>query len=287
MDDFAERWGFIKTPWTSVDTIKEVQTFTNDCAARGEWRGEPVEGFVVRTRVTEVPTSRRGRSGGEEADPAQSPYEANSSFFFKVKFDEPYMMYRDWREVTKMLLSSKAYLNPSALPKSKMKRAETKLYVKWVINEIKRDPKAFESYTRGKGIIKTREAHLKWLKSDKGEKDLEEELHQQQERPQAFSKTIIVPISIPGCGGFYFRSSLFGRKLTRFSGKTAVSVALARIFGFGHTQSDDVKAKNAAPVFIKNVAKLLEKHDVVIADKFVFLFCLIIFFRLIYIYIRG
>ena len=202
MDDFAERWGFIKTPWTSVDTIKEVQTFTNDCAARGEWRGEPVEGFVVRTRVTEVPTSRRGRSGGEEADPAQSPYEANSSFFFKVKFDEPYMMYRDWREVTKMLLSSKAYLNPSALPKSKMKRAETKLYVKWVINEIKRDPKAFENYTRGKGIIKTREAHLKWLKSDKGEKDLEEELHKQQESPQAFSKTIIVPIAIPGCGGF-------------------------------------------------------------------------------------
>ncbi len=52
------------------------------------------------------------------------------------------------------------------------------------------------------------------------------------------------------------------------TGKTAVSVALAHIFGFGHTQSDDVKAKRPAPIFIQNVVKLLEKHDVVIADKY-------------------
>jgi tRNA ligase len=198
VDDFAESWGFIKTPWTTVNTIKEVRDFTDECAARGEWKGEPVEGFVVRTRVTDVPTSGRG---GKETDPARSPYEANSSFFFKVKFDEPYMMYRDWREVTKMLLSSKAYLNPSLLPKSKMKRPETKVYVKWVINEIKKDPEAFKNYTRGKGIIKTRERYLEWLKSDKGEKDLEEEMHKEQEgAAKAFTKTIIVPVAIPGCG---------------------------------------------------------------------------------------
>lgn len=46
-------------------------------------------------------------------------------------------------------------------------------------------------------------------------------------------------------------------------------MALAHIFGFGHTQSDDVQAKKPAPVFIRNVTKLLEKKDVVIADKFV------------------
>jgi tRNA ligase len=181
-----------------VNTIKEVRDFTDECAARGEWKGEPVEGFVVRTRVTDVPTS--GRSG-KETDPARSPYKSNSSFFFKVKFDEPYMMYRDWREVTKTLLSSKAYLSPSLLPKSKMKRPETKLYVKWVINEIKKDPEAFKNYTRGKGIIKTRESYLEWLKSDKGEKDLEEEVHKEQEgAAKVFTKTIIVPIAIPGCG---------------------------------------------------------------------------------------
>ena len=46
-----------------------------------------------------------------------------------------------------------------------------------------------------------------------------------------------------------------------------MAVALEHIFGFGHTQSDDVQAKKAAPQFLRNVASLLQKHDVVIADK--------------------
>lgn len=62
-------------------------------------------------------------------------------------------------------------------------------------------------------------------------------------------KWVIVPVAVPGCG------------------KTAIGVALTQLFGFGHTQSDDVKAKKPAPVFLSNVAKLLDKHDVVIADK--------------------
>ena len=52
-------------------------------------------------------------------------------------------------------------------------------------------------------------------------------------------------------------------------GKTAVSVALSHLFGFGHTQSDDIQAKKAAPVFINKVTNLLKKNDVVIADKWV------------------
>ena len=58
-----------------------------------------------------------------------------------------------------------------------------------------------------------------------------------------------------------YLSFFFKKKIT---GKTSVSIALAHIFGFGHTQSDDVLA---APAFIKNVTNLLHKHDVVIADK--------------------
>ena len=50
-------------------------------------------------------------------------------------------------------------------------------------------------------------------------------------------------------------------------GKTAIAVALKQLFGFAHTQSDDIKAKKAAPTFIKNVVSLLKDHDVVIADK--------------------
>ncbi|KAF8958845.1 RNA ligase-domain-containing protein [Flammula alnicola] len=257
VDDFAEEWGFIKTPHTTLNSIQEVKDFTTACAESGEWNGEAVEGFVVRTHVTEPPTSGRGGDKGKDKETApgqgvsRSPYKAGSSFFFKVKFDEPYMMYRDWREVTKTLLSAhaKGPMNASMLPKSKMKRAETKLYVKWVIQEIKRDPAAFAQYAKGKGIIATRERYLKWLKSDKGEHDLQEVQKEEEQTKGNFGKTVIVPVAIPGCG------------------KTAVSVALAHLFGFGHTQSDDVHAKKPAPIFIKNVMNLLDKYNVVIADK--------------------
>ena len=42
---------------------------------------------------------------------------------------------------------------------------------------------------------------------------------------------------------------------------------LAHLFGFGHTQSDDVPGKKAGVQFVKNVVNLLRTHDVVIADK--------------------
>jgi tRNA ligase len=58
---------------------------------------------------------------------------------------------------------------------------------------------------------------------------------------------------------------VFGLYHACSTGKTAVSVALTSLFGFGHTQSDDVKA---APTFVRNVVNLLKDHDVVIADKY-------------------
>lgn len=44
---------------------------------------------------------------------------------------------------------------------------------------------------------------------------------------------------------------------------------MAHIFGFGHTQSDDITVKKAAPAFVRSVKTLLETHNVVIADKYV------------------
>lgn len=46
-----------------------------------------------------------------------------------------------------------------------MKRPETKLYAKWVTEEIKRNRAAFDGYNQGKGIIGTRERFLKWMES--------------------------------------------------------------------------------------------------------------------------
>ncbi|KAL0061488.1 tRNA ligase [Marasmius tenuissimus] len=244
VDDFAEEWGFIRTKTVTLNSIAEVREFTDQVSTTQHWEGEAVEGFVVRTHVTQPPDGR-----GESKRSDVSPYAPGSSFFFKVKFDEPYMMYRDWREVTKALLNQKGVLSEASLPRNKMKRPETKKYVNWVIQEIKRDRNQFDGYAKGKGIIATRERFLKYLENIGGVAGTSEEGEGEQNQPQEFGKTIIVPVAIPGCG------------------KTTVAVALGHIFGFGHTQSDDVQAKKPAPVFLKNVNNLLKKHDIVIADK--------------------
>ncbi|KAH9027202.1 tRNA ligase kinase domain-containing protein [Lactarius hengduanensis] len=84
-------------------------------------------------------------------------------------------------------------------------------------------------------------------KSDKEKAESAEGVSAASDKP--FGKTIIMPVAIPGVG------------------KTTIAVALAELFQFGHTQSDDVRAKKRGPAFIQNVKKLLQSHDVVIADK--------------------
>ncbi|KAI0064052.1 RNA ligase [Artomyces pyxidatus] len=246
VDAFAAEWGFIPTASTVLNSIPEVKAFTEEIGRVGKWNGEAIEGFVVRTTVSAPPTDGRAQASA-------SPYAPGSSFFFKVKFDEPYMMYRDWREVTKSLLSCKGPLSEAKIPKSKMKRPETIVYIRWVKEQIQKNPGMFVEYNKGKGIIATREKFLEWLATQEGKEVLAapEGSRSSESAGDArkFGKTIIVPIAIPGVG------------------KTSVAVALAHLFGFGHTQSDDVKAKKPAPQFIKNVLKLLNEHDVVIADK--------------------
>lgn len=102
-----------------------------------------------------------------------------------------------------MLLSSKGEMTPSSLPKSKMKRPETEAYVRWVIEEIRKDRASFNEFGRGKGIIATREKFLKFLKTQQGMEQLKNgngEYAASVAATDKFSKTIIVPVAIPGCG---------------------------------------------------------------------------------------
>ena len=202
VDKFAEEWGFIRTLSTTVNTIPEVRAFTDEVSKTGVWQGQPVEGFVVRTHVTEPPTKGK-------ADPSVSPYEPGSSFFFKVKFDEPYMMYRDWREATRVLLSKGP--SPTHVPKAKMRRRETRLYVDWVCEEIRRDKGQFEGFAKGRGIIATRERFLRWMESEEG-KRAQREQEQEREREGlgqekggadlSKGKVIIMPVAVPGVGAY-------------------------------------------------------------------------------------
>ena len=191
VDAFAEEWGLLKTATLVYDTIAEVKKFTDGIAETGTWKGEPLEGFVVRTNIVDP------NPGAISCD-KQPPYPTGSSFFFKVKFDEPYMMYRDWRELTRSLLSTKGSLDDVKLAKSKMKRKETQVYVKWVKNEIETNRPAFQGYLHGKGIIATRDRFLRWLGTEQGKTDLD--LEASDTTVNEFGKTIIVPVGIPGCG---------------------------------------------------------------------------------------
>ncbi|KAJ7030723.1 RNA ligase [Mycena alexandri] len=289
VDAFAAEWGFIRTASITLPTIAAVKEFTAKCGETGSWEGEAVEGFVVRTHVAK--------------EPGKAPYKAGDTFFFKVKFDEPYMMYRDWREVTKTLLrlyeqekaaavkgvpleaSTKgkkgkkpkpAGMSYAAVSPHKLRRLETRAYVRWVIPTIRAQPELFAEFNNNKGIIAARERFLEYLKTPEGVKLMEEAKdtrgpsnqggsgsgesagsgeagtgEQKEGETGAWGKTIIVPVGVPGCG------------------KTALAVALLHIFGptWGHTQSDDVRAKKPAPIFLKNVTTVLGKKEVVIADK--------------------
>ena len=174
-----------------------MKTFTDKVGETGIWNGEAIEGFVVRTHLVEYPSGENTRDA--------TPYNPGSALFFKVKFDEPYMMYRDWREITKKLLSTKDPIDYVSMPKNKMKRPETKVYVKWIKAEIKRDKEQFEGYLENKGIIATRLRFLDWLVSEGGGKGIEtEEEEEETKNVKTFGKTIIVPVAIPGCGLFSF-----------------------------------------------------------------------------------
>jgi tRNA ligase len=110
------------------------------------------------------------------------------------------MMYRDWREITKSLLSKG---ESAKLPKNKMARPETMAYVAWVKDEIKRNPDLFEGYTKGHGIIATRQRFLEWLETDEGKRGKRKtETDKEATRPpgKKYGKTIIIPIAVPGVG---------------------------------------------------------------------------------------
>ncbi|KAK0539930.1 tRNA ligase [Tilletia horrida] len=108
VDTFARKWGFIPTRWLEINSMAEVDKLTEEISRTGSWKGEAIEGFVVRTHM---PADLQGILANTQTDQetrvARPPYEAGQEWFYKIKFDEPYLMYRDWRELTRRLLREK------------------------------------------------------------------------------------------------------------------------------------------------------------------------------------
>ena len=269
VDVFARQWGFLPTRYIQVDTLEEVNKFTSTVAQTGRWEGIAIEGFVVRTRM---PTSQDVVTSIDALTVVAPPYAQGQTWFYKVKFDEPYLMYRDWRELTRKMLSDKQAFEKAGasagkaqrpeLPSTKKKRKETRLFVQWCYEKMygsdddktQAQPELFERQHQNQGIIHLRDMFIDYMASEEGQARLE---HGKGSMPakeaasvEPFTKTLIVPVAVPGCG------------------KTAVALALTQLFpGMGHTQSDDVQTKKTGPTFLRNIVKELDEHDVVFADR--------------------
>jgi tRNA ligase len=221
---FAEEWGFRKTDFLVHEDIQTTKTFLEEVAETGSYNGRDVEGFVIRCK------SRENASG---------PY---ADWFFKYKFEEPYLMYRQWRECTKALISGRP-------PKFKKHVKITEEYLLYARTRLAENPRLGKAYAQNHGIIKLRDDFLK-EKNLKGSDIIRQEYAAIGGAPEDVSKNVIlVPIATIGCG------------------KTTIAVALVHLFGWGLVQNDNITGKGRPPRFTKEVLEQLEEKPVVYADR--------------------
>lgn len=117
----ASEFGFIETAYTVLDSIDEVKEFRQSVIDNGGmWNGEHVEGFVVRAAL---------KPGSLEKQPhpndltEENWQDERRVFMWKIKFDEPYLMWREWRETTKKILSEKKKAGDDVAQRGKDKLA--------------------------------------------------------------------------------------------------------------------------------------------------------------------
>jgi tRNA ligase len=226
VDQFGAEWGFKKTMHVVEDNIGRVKAFLDQAAETGSYDGRETEGFVIRCKVR---------------DSEYAPYR---DWFFKYKFEEPYLMYRQWRECTKAVIAGKP-------PRYKKHKQVTEAYLAFARREIAKNPKLAKEYNQNHGIIGLRDAFLAEM-GVKGSDIIRQELETGAEvDPRKVTRDIVlVPIATIGCG------------------KTTVAVALAKLFSWGHVQNDNIEGKrNRGERFASAAYSLMLENPVVIADR--------------------
>lgn len=224
VQDFADQWGFRKTGLIVMDDINEVKTFLESVAETGAHDGRDVEGFVIRCKISH--------------DPDSVPYR---DWFFKFKFEEPYLMYRQWRECTKALIAGRS-------PKIRKHVAITEQYLLYAKKRIVADPHMAKQYNLNHGIIALRDDFLTF-KNLKGSDAANMEGMDVFVMPEVTKNLILCPIATIGCG------------------KTTIALALSHLFGWGHVQNDNISGKGRPPRFTRAVLDQLRDHPAVFADR--------------------
>lgn len=222
--EFADKWGFRKAQYVMIQSIDEVKSFLEKCAETGSWEGRDTEGFVVRCKAKKDGQSYR-------------------DWFFKYKFEEPYLMYRQWREATKAVIAGKP-------PKYKKHKQITDQYILYARRQLAKNPKLGKEYNQNHGIIAMRDGFLAEI-GQKGSDIIAKERHEEEGTDgEVKSNVVLVPIASIGCG------------------KTTVARALVKLFDFGHVQNDDIEGQKGRPrKFALAITNALALHKAVIADR--------------------
>ena len=226
--EFADEWGFKKAQYLVKDDIAPMKEFLSDCAETGSYAGRDTEGFVIRCR-------RRDSSKG-------SNYQ---DWFFKYKFEEPYLMYRQWREATKAVMSGKP-------PRFKKHKKITEQYLQYARRQLAKDPSIGQAYKQNHGIIAMRNGFLAelGLKGSDITRKEEQEASRDGSSGAVTRDLILVPVASIGCG------------------KTTVAIALTKLFGWGHVQNDNITGKQNRPKqFCMLITNTLANHPAMIADR--------------------
>lgn len=220
---FGKDWGFKEVMYIVENDINKVKGFLDGVAETGNYAGRDTEGFVIRCQIRESPSS------------------SYHDWFFKYKFEEPYLMYRQWRECTKAVIAGK-------LPKIRKHKKVTEEYLTYARRQLGKDPNLGKRYNQNHGIIAMREGFLK----EKGMKgsDLIKIEHNGGEESEAVTRNVVlIPVATIGCG------------------KTTVAVALSKLFDWGHEQNDNIQGKGRPARFALAITNSLIKHPVMIADR--------------------
>ncbi|KAI9794696.1 MAG: hypothetical protein M1833_007412 [Piccolia ochrophora] len=223
--EFAEKWGFMKTEYLVKDEIDDVRTFLEGIAETGAWQGKDVEGFVIRC---------------EARDGAAGPWH---DWFFKYKFEEPYLMYRQWREMTKAIIAGRP-------PKFKKHKKATEEYLLYARRQLSQNPTLGKEFNQNHGIIAMRDGFLHEKGMNGSEIVRQGALESGDDTNEVSRNIVLVPVATIGCG------------------KTTVAVALQKLFGWGHVQNDNINTKRNRPQqFATLVCAGLAANNVVIADR--------------------
>ncbi|KAJ1948885.1 trna ligase, partial [Dispira parvispora] len=131
----ADHFGFHRTPYYTKSTYQEAAAFADQFHKEGTLEGRAVEGFVLRCLNKDT----------------------GKHFMYKIKYDMPYLLYREWREVTKRIIANKPI---------RIQHPLTHKYVRWVRGYLADHPDLAKQYVQNKRIIAVRDAFLAHMKQE-------------------------------------------------------------------------------------------------------------------------